>query len=154
MDRKVTFCIMYETQWSGLLLVLASACSSDPPLTEIFGVEWEETPTRRQDGVAVETTYRIEPAEIVITRTCGSQRAELRHPIIHIYHYTVLDDVTGTTSAEGRSCRSGYRTDDSVGFFIDADGQDMHGVFDTGEAFTMTPTTQVSGIFGGREYQG
>lgn len=139
-------------RWSVLLLGLATACSSDPPLTEILGVEWEETPTRRQDGVSIETTYRIEPAEIVITRTCGSQRAELRHPIRHIYHYTVLDDVMGTTSAEGLSCRSGYRTDDSVGFIIDADGQNMHGIFESGEEFTLTPTTQVSGIFGGREY--
>lgn len=143
---------MCAKRWSVLLLGLASACSSDPPVTEIFGVEWEETPTRNEDGVNIETTYRIEPAEIVITRRCGSQRSELRQPITHVYHYTVLDDVMGTTSADGRSCRSRYRTDDSVGFLIDADGQDMHGIFDTGEEFTLTPITAVSGIFGGRVY--
>lgn len=142
---------MCATRWSVLLLGLA-ACNTDPPLTEIFGVEWQETPTRRADGVDVETTYRIEPAEVVITRRCGSERTELRAAIVHVYHYTVLDSVTASTSADGRSCRSRYQTDDSVGFLIDADGLDMHGIFDTGEEFTMTPTTEVSGIFGGREY--
>lgn len=143
---------MCATRWSILLLGLASACTTDPPVTQIFGVEWEETPTRRQDGVSIETSYRIEPAEIVINRSCGNSRAELRAPIYHIYHYIVLDDVMGTTSAEGRSCRSAFQTGDSVGFSLDDDGQDMHGRFESGEDFTMTPTTQVSGIFGGREF--
>lgn len=133
-----------------MLSLALSACGPDPTLIRVFGVEWEETPLRGQDGSVIETVYQLEADEFRAVRTCGSRRVELSTPVTHTYIFRVLEQTMGTTSADGLSCRSTYGMDDVTALELDADGENLYPAGD--RSFPIAPYSEVNGIFGGRNF--
>ncbi|MFT5356096.1 MAG: hypothetical protein ACI9KE_003319 [Polyangiales bacterium] len=140
--------------WSRLLgLALLPAvlgCTADlPPLTIVFGVDWEEAPTI-VDGEEQWRTYRLESDSLVVTQHCGETEVEAVVPASHRYIVYVTRPVSVNTVVGGDNCMASYSMVGSE-LALDADGQGVRTIGRT-EGTVLQPYTEVNGLFGGRSF--
>lgn len=132
------------------LLPAALGCPADlPPLTVVFGVDWQEARTT-VDGEERWRTFRLEADSLVVTQHCGATEVEASVPASHRFIVYVTEPISVNTVVGEDNCAAEYRT---IGFelALDADGQSLRTLGDA-ESRLLRPYTEVNGLFGGRTF--